>query len=99
MIGGSFSVSSSITPGSFCFLVHEPCIHAFIRKNLQCTDPLALASGVTSSRAKSSKSFAKIRQAMAPYGRHLDRRSIEQLWQDEQKNEAQDASDADSEYE
>jgi len=58
---------------------------------------LALASGVSRARAKSSGSFAKIRQA--PYGRHLERRSIEQLWHDEQKNEALDDEDADSEYE
>jgi hypothetical protein len=61
---------------------------------------MALASGVTGTAPNENyaRTFAKIRNA--PYGRHLDRRSIEQLWLDEQKTiEEHDLSDAASEYE
>ena len=86
-----------------------------IHKRSPFTDPLALASGVTvtAQSEKSARAFAKIRNE--PYGRHLDRRSIEQLWLDgqqtsesdelkegddlKQMSQGLDLSDAGSEYE
>jgi hypothetical protein len=94
----------------------HPQIQSFlIHKRSPFADPLALASGVTvtAQSEKSARAFAKIRNA--PYGRHLDRRSIEQLWLDGQKtseghdlkegddlkvmSQGLDLSDAGSEYE